>query len=183
VGDEKKKIMSETIKQNTIEQIINRRSTIKAIGWTMLVFAGITTYELAWSIIGLLGANPLHIEQTEPFNHEMESFVRNAAIIIVGLFLVSLVFSICAIGMLKWKRWAVLVFHALSLVLIIVIFGLLIYVYIMPTDTASLPANEIHEMFGLLMQARTGIFFMIVLWVITRVNILLYRYDYRKEFR
>jgi hypothetical protein len=175
--------MNEPIRQDTIEQIINRRSTIKAIGWTMLVFTGIVTYLLAWSIIELLNVEPMFTELSEAHNREMESLIRNGTIMIVGSFLVSLVFSICAVGMLKWKRWAVLLFHALSLVMITVIFGLVIYIYIVPIDMSS-QAPKIHiNMFSILMQSQTGIFFMIVLWVIARVNILLYKKDYRKEFR
>lgn len=177
--------MTEIQDTNSIEQLIHRRSTIKAIGMTLLFLSGIVVFNLTFDIVKLMTDNPLNLPQEGEMHPEFNTFLRNATMMTVGMFLVALLYASCAIGLLKFKQWSLLLFHALSLVLVVVFAGLLIVIYIAgPPALLQTPGTNGHlEIFGMLMRSQTGILLMFVLWIIVRVNILLFRKEYRKEFK
>lgn len=168
---------------STLNDVINRRSTIKGVAYAMLFIAGIATYELAWTLAGLITQSPVDIDQDAAMRDDMNRFVRNAMITTVGTFLVTLVYTICAIGLLKLKQWASLLFHALSLVLAVVISGLFIYIYFVYPASPLLPDSSHIDMLGILIRSQVGILITIILWIIVRVNMLFLSKAYRHEFK
>jgi heme/copper-type cytochrome/quinol oxidase subunit 3 len=176
--------MTEIQDSNAIDQLIHRRSTVKAIGMTMLFITGIVIFNLAFDIVKLLTENPLSLPQEE-IRQEFDSMLRNATMMTVAMFLVALLYATCGMGLMKFKQWSLLLFHALSLVLVVVFVGLLIVIYIQgrPSLFQTRGANDQLEIFGMLMRSQTGILLMFVLWIIVRVNILLFRKEYRREFK
>ena len=127
------------------EDKLNRLVTIKTIGWTMLIVVGLVIYSLVWDIASLtILRNPAQdfLENSTMDEHaELNDVFRNMRLAIYGACAVAALLFVCAVGMLNLKKWALIFFHAVSLVAIVIVFGLVIYSALNASPLESDPNN------------------------------------------
>lgn len=172
-----------------MEEKINRLSNIKAFGWTALVIFGYFTVSLTISLVGanLFMENPIFDISDQSVKEVIDDIQEIGDIIQLGfLFLLvfSLISAIGAVGIIKLKKWGKLIFHistiTITLFLIIGIFYYTItFKFFEPSPLFEGSFFENLQEYTLKSQ---GVLILLIAWILTRANILLFRKSYRKEF-
>lgn len=169
-------------------RIIHIISNIKAIGWvTILVFSSVLYYCI-YSLIGAYLINEAKnsmlspVDMVDPDINEMTELLTQLTLIFTALGLISIVGIFIGRGLLKIKKWAFRGFHILSIsVGILILAGvayLLFQQYTMPPDKSSM----IHIGFKV-QTISLGTLGLLITWLITKVNILLFRKEYKIEMK
>lgn len=167
-------------------RIIHIISNIKVIGWvTILVFSG-TLYYCVHSLISayyvtqMAGSILKSPELDNPDIIEMSKLINQLTVFFVGLSLISILGILIGRGLVHIKKWASTGFHILSvaiglLILIGIIYSLIQY-HSTPTDKFGM-SNTILRLETLSL-ATLGL---LISWLVTKVNILLFKKEYRIE--
>lgn len=172
---------------NMDNRLITIISNIKVIGWiTMLTYSGVLFY-CCNSLISAFLVNRMGNSMLSPtdFNNpdiiDMNSFLSKMTFIITFISLIAIAGIFIGRGLTNIRKWAAIAFHILSITFGLLIIGGAIYLMtqLYPTST-----DDFSEMKDAIMkyQAMTiGTLGLLITWLITKANMLLFRKDYRLE--
>lgn len=141
--------------------------------------------------------NPMMIQTPGAELDEMTEIIaeinNTAALIRIILILsgaISLLTSISAIGLLKFKRWGLILFHSSTLIILLgILFGVVYYTLTIEpfnglnsTEAFDMAINQHFRNTQKFYTISYGVFFLLIAWIITRINILFSKKNYRVEF-
>jgi hypothetical protein len=119
--------------ENNEELLIKRKIYIGTVGRLSAILAGLILYFSLWNFIQMITINQLEILKTIPDldkgNSDIFSKIYSITFSAFGLIsLFGLIFLISSIGLIKYKKWGLKIYVAISWLLIILIFtGIIIY--------------------------------------------------------
>ena len=181
-------------KRINITPIINIKSNIKALGWILIFVFGCVFLYSAFSIAGGVLVQiyqPVELHADDPHAQEFSDIFN----LILNVYLVALLISIFMIvagkSILKYKLWSVYLFHFVSIIIVLGILIGIVYMYFEFIDKSTtyqrMAISETSSRFSDMMIKLQFIFYgtfgLFIAWVMTRMNLLLIRKDYRKYFK
>lgn len=173
-----------------MEERIHRLANIRATAWTCIILFSLTGYYIFSNYL----IPSMMIREVTPLTGD-ESYVRefsldlNRTIVYSASVLISLIFAIYgSIGLLRMTENGLIIFHVSTILLTIALVVLAIYFaneFRMPTLDES-PFGEEVSMFAKLSRVMsftsTETILLVVAWLMSRANLMLFRKGYRKEF-
>ncbi len=167
-----------------MEEKINRAATIKAIAWTSMVFFSIAGY---YVFANHFVPPFMALTDTKLVDADMGIGARRDLIrgmITSGAIIVFFLFAIYgANGLARRSVNGLAIYHATTLSMIVTLIGFSTY-YCIEMEPWNIPGNATYS--GLLQLMKTvsvAVAEVVFIWLLTRANLLLWRLEYRKEFR
>lgn len=167
-------------------RIIHIISNIKVIGWLcILTFSGILYYCLH-SLISIYLMNQLTSQMLtgEPNLNSLNKASMNGLIIQAAFWLifsglVSIAGILIGYSLLQMRKWAAIAFHILSISIGLLILGGVIYLVAQSYQTPSGQFFTMNQSIIRYKAASIGTFGLLITWLITKANLLLFRKDYK----
>ena len=167
-----------------MEEKINRAATIKAIAWTSMVFFSIAGYIVFsnYFVPPLMALTDLKLVDADMGIGARTDLVRG--MVTSGAILIFFLFAIYgANGLAQRSVNGLAIYHATTLSMIVVLVGFSVY-YSIEEEPWNIPGNASYA--GLLQLMKTvsiAVAELVFIWLLARANLLLWRLEYRKEFR
>jgi hypothetical protein len=164
---------------------LERVSNIKATAWTTLLVFSFLGYVLLTEILkGMLTATFI-VPSIDDVGDESLRALKPALILAwASLAYIGLVVY-GAIGLLKQRLNGLIIFQATTLILVLALVGYAWYVFTMIEIPVGDDENDIvasHFYFGMFQAISYLIIILIIAWTLTKVNLMLFRKEYRNEF-
>jgi len=168
----------------SMEEKINRPATIKAIAWTSMVFFSIAGYYVFanYFVPPFMALTDLKLVDADMGIGARTDLIRG--IVTSGAIIVFFLFAIYgANGLAHRSINGLAIYHATTLTMIAAIIGFSIY-YCTEQEPWNIPGNVSYA--GLLQLMETvsiAVAEVVFIWLLMRANVLLWRLEFRKEFR
>ncbi len=167
-----------------MEEKINRPATIKAIAWTSMVFFSIAGYYVFANhfVPPFMALTDLKLVDADMGIGARTDLIRG--MVTSGAIIVFFLFAIYGSNGLAHRSLnGLAIYHATTLTIVAATIGFSVY-YCIEEEPWNIPGNASYA--GLLQLMKIisiAVAGMVFIWLLTRANLLLWRLEYRKEFR